>query len=135
MSSKHGQVRIFKVDRVQSVEILPQHFHVRDLGEIVDQLAKSWGGVVFGEDRYDVTVDFNANVAQRIGETHWHASQRLEPIAHGGVRLRVVLPSLLEFVPWVLGWGADAVVVGPDELWQQVADAVRAMAANYGIAS
>lgn len=130
-SSKHNDVRIFKIDRVHSAEVTSRHFQVRDLDEIVAQLGRSWGGVVFGDDRYDVTVDFTGRVAERITETNWHPSQELEPLADGGVRLRVVLPSLLEFVPWVLGWGADAMVVGPPELLEQVASAVKAAAARY----
>jgi WYL domain len=45
--------------------------------------------------------------------------------------LRVVLPSLLEFVPWVLSWGADARVHGPAELREQVAESLRLAAKQY----
>jgi predicted DNA-binding transcriptional regulator YafY len=130
-SSKHGEVRIFKIDRIQSVHPTTQAFQARDVNDIVDQLGRSWGGVVFGDDKYDVTVDFTANVAQRISESNWHPSQKLDPLPDGGVRLRVVLPSLLEFVPWVLGWGADAMVIGPAELHEQIANTIRAAAQRY----
>lgn len=131
-SSKHNAVRIFKIDRVLRAEVTERHFEARDVVEIVEQLGRSWGGVVFGDDRYDVTVDFTPRVAERITETNWHPSQELESLPDGGVRLRVVLPSLLEFVPWVLSWGADAMVIGPDELLDQIASTVRASAARYG---
>jgi predicted DNA-binding transcriptional regulator YafY len=134
-SSKHGEVRIFKLDRIQSVQPTTQSFHARDVNEIVDQLGRSWGGVVFGEDKYDVTVDFTSAVAGRISESNWHPSQQLEPLPDGGVRLRVVLPSLLEFVPWVLGWGADAMVVGPPELHDQIAQTIRTAAQRYSTAA
>lgn len=132
-SSKHGEVRIFKIDRIQSVLPTTQAFHARDVNEIVDQLGRSWGGVVFGDDKFDVTVDFTPVVAQRVSESNWHPSQQLESLSDGGVRLRVVLPSLLEFVPWVLGWGADAIVVGPPELHDQIASTVRAAAERYAL--
>ena len=57
-SSRHAAVRIFKIDRVESVELTTRHFEARDVDEIVEQLERSWGGVVFGDDHYDVTVDF-----------------------------------------------------------------------------
>jgi CRISPR-associated endonuclease/helicase Cas3 len=47
------------------------------------------------------------------------------------VRLNVSLPSLLEITPWVRGWGAEAVVVGPEELRTEVATSMAAAAANY----
>lgn len=130
-SSKHDQVRVFKIDRIQSAEATKHLFQAKDVDEIVRQLENSWGGVVFGDDRYDVTIDFTPGAASRVSETNWHASQRLEQLADGGVRLRVVLPSLLEFVPWVLGWGSDALVVGPPELYEQVAASIGAAAARY----
>jgi predicted DNA-binding transcriptional regulator YafY len=133
LSSKHGEVRIFKIDRIQSIATTPRQFVPRDVDEIVNQLSRSWGGVVFGEDKYDVTVEFSPGVAHRITETNWHPSQTLESLHGGGVRLKVVLPSLLEFVPWVLSWGPDARVIGPQELYDQVSTAVRAASALYGL--
>ncbi len=130
-SSRHGAVRIFKIDRIQSVELLARHFPARDVHEIMEQLSRSWGGVVIADDKFDVTVEFTAAVARRIAETHWHPSQKLEHLAGGAVRLQVVLPSLLEFVPWVLSWGSDARVVGPPELVERVREAALSMAAMY----
>lgn len=130
-SSHHGEVRIFKIDRILSARLTDRSFDPGDVQEVARQLAQSWGGVVFGDDRFDVTVDFSPRVAQRVGETRWHASQQLEPLSDGGVRLRVVLPSLLEFVPWVLSWGADAYVAGPEELRQQVMESLCRAARQY----
>jgi predicted DNA-binding transcriptional regulator YafY len=130
-SSRHDSVRIFKVDRVESVELSSHQFSPRDANDIVEQLSRSWGGAVIADDKYDVTVEFSAAVARRIAETNWHPTQKLEHLPGGGVRLRIILPSLLEFVPWVLSWGGDARVVGPDELVSRVADAARAMHRLY----
>ncbi len=130
-SSLHGAVRVFKLDRIQSAAVTDAAFATADVEEITRRLRRSWGGVVFGDEEYRAVVDFTAQVARRISETYWHPSQELTPLDDGGVRLTVVLPSFLEFVPWVLGWGAEARVVGPDELTSQVATALRAAANRY----
>ena len=135
LSSRHDEVRIFKIDRIESAVLTGRRFQPGDSREIARQLARSWGGVVFGDDKYDVAVDFSPRVSRRIAETHWHASQEFESLAGGGIRLRVVLPSLLEFVPWVLSWGADAQVVAPEELRSQIADSLRSAAGQYGAAN
>lgn len=130
-SSRHDMPRVFKIDRIVNAELTSEHFEPRNLDEIVERLGRSWGGVVFGDEQYDVTVDFTPQAAGRVRETTWHVTQQLEELPGGGVRLRCVLPSLLEFVPWVLGWGAGATVVGPDELREQIAATLHAAASNY----
>ncbi len=130
-SSFHGTVRVFKLDRILSAVVKDTTFAIGDVEEITLRLRRSWGGVVFGDDEYRAVVDFTPQVARRISETYWHPSQELTPLEDGGVRLSVILPSFLEFVPWLLGWGAEACVVGPAELRAQVATALRAAAARY----
>jgi predicted DNA-binding transcriptional regulator YafY len=130
-SHAHGAIRTFKADRITRVEVTTQTFVPKDIDAISRQIAESWG-VVFGDDHYDITIEFSKNVAARIAETAWHPSQRLTQLPGGGVRLELTLPSLLEFVPWVLGWGPEAVVISPPELRDQVSHALREAAARYG---
>jgi predicted DNA-binding transcriptional regulator YafY len=130
-SSEHGEVRVFKLDRILSVDITTREFEPDDIERIAEQLRQSWGGVVFGEVQYQVTIDFSPAVEARIRESYWHPSQQLEEMEGGGVRLNVSLPSLLEITPWVRGWGAEAVVVGPEELRTEIATSMAAAAANY----
>lgn len=130
-SHTHGEVRVFKVDRIRSVEQLQREFDPVDIDELAETLRHSWGGVVLGESRYDVVIDFTPAVAARIRESYWHVSQELEALSGGGVRLKVSLPSLLEITPWVLSWGPEATVVAPDELRTRVADLLKAAAERY----
>jgi predicted DNA-binding transcriptional regulator YafY len=129
-SRAHGEVRTFKIERIQQAELTAASFEPPDVRQLVEKLSKSWG-VVFGEDEYDVAVDFSEAVSARISETNWHPSQTLVPLDGGGVRLQLKLPSLLEFIPWVRGWGPDALVVAPEELKQAVASSLASAAARY----
>lgn len=130
-SSEHREVRVFKMDRILDVDITTREFEPQNVEHIAQQLRQSWGGVVVGEVQYQVTIDFAPSVANRIRESYWHPSQQLETLPDGGVRLKVGLPSLLEITPWVRGWGAEAVVVEPPELRQEIATSLAKAAANY----
>jgi len=130
-SSEHAEIRSFKLERILDVEVTNRDFEPTNIDEIARQLRNSWGGAVFGEIQHDVTIDFSAAVASRIHESYWHPSQQLEDLDGGGVRMKVSLPSLLEFVPWVRGWGQEALVVGPPELRKEIAESFLAAAANY----
>ncbi|MES4792232.1 MAG: hypothetical protein C4321_03930 [Chloroflexota bacterium] len=130
-SYSHGEVRVFKVDRIRAVEQTGREFAPVNLDRLAEVLRNSWGGVVLRESRYDIVIDFTPAVASRIRESYWHVSQELESLPGGGVRLKVSLPSLLEITPWVMSWCPEAIVVAPDELRQRVADLLRATAARY----
>jgi len=130
-SHQHGAVRTFKVDRILAAQNTRQPFELAEVEDIRQRMALSWGGVVLGEDQYDIVLDFAPDVADRIAETHWHPSQRLTRLPDGGMRLELKLPSLLEFIPWVRSWGPAAVVVGPAELRDEVAASLEEAAAHY----
>lgn len=130
-SSEHREIRVFKLDRILEVKITANEFEPGDVEHIAQQLRQSWGGAVFGEVQHEVTINFSAAVAARIRETYWHPSQRLEDIDDGGIQLHVSLPSLLEITPWVRGWGPEALVIGPPELREEIANSMAAAAANY----
>lgn len=129
-SHTHDAVRTFKLDRISEARPTGQSFVPQDVDAIARQIEQSWG-VVYGDDEYDVVLDFSNEVAARIAETTWHPSQRLTRLADGGVRLELCLPSLLEFIPWVRSWGPDVVVVEPAELREQVSASLRRAAARY----
>ena len=133
-SSRHPQnlVRTFKLDRIRAATLTKEHFKVSSetLRDLVGKLTDSWS-VVFTDDIHEVVVDFTPEVADRVGETVWHPSQELQPLPGGGVRMRVRLPHLMEFVPWVRTWGADALVVSPPELRKELAESLAAAAARY----
>lgn len=131
-SHEHGEVRVFKLDRIERVEVTRTRFEAPEVSEIARRLAQSWGGAVFGGDeQHDVCVEFTPPAALRIRESYWHPSQELEELPGGGVRLRVLLPSLLEFTPWVRSWGHEAYVVSPPALREEVAASMHAAARRY----
>lgn len=130
-SHAHGEVRTFKLERIEHVEATGRLFVPRDVREIVDRLAASWG-IYLGDDDHHVVLEVEAAVAPRMMESTWHSSQRVQWLGDGRARIEFRLPSLTEFVPWVRSWGPNVTVIQPDELRIDVADSLRAAAALYG---
>ncbi|MBI5949794.1 MAG: WYL domain-containing protein [Chloroflexi bacterium] len=133
-SHAHQTVRTFKLDRILRAELTDEVFEAAPdhagAAEVMELLNRSWG-VVFGGDQYKVAVEFSPEVAARVRETHWHPRQSLTDLPGGGVRLELMLPSLLEFTPWVRSWGHMARAVEPPELVAEVAASLRQAAALY----
>jgi predicted DNA-binding transcriptional regulator YafY len=71
-------------------------------------------------------------VARRVAETRWHPSQRLEWGDDGSLVWRGRVAGTHEVRVWILGWGADAEVLEPRSLRDEVAAELRRAAEAYG---
>ncbi len=79
----------------------------------------------------DVVARFVPEVATYVRERRWHASQRLELLEDGGVRLRMHVYVGPELKEWLLGFGPHVRVESPIPLGAWVRDAHLAAAARY----
>ena len=67
---------------------------------------------------------------QYITETRWHTSQQIEDLPDGNF-LSVEVSEPREVGWWVLQWGANAEVLEPESLRQEIAETARALMAVY----
>jgi proteasome accessory factor B len=127
---KRGAVRSYKLERISTVRVLEERFDP-PLGFSVDRhLAHAWG-IWTSEQPVDVVLRFAASAARRVRETVWHPSQRLEELAGGEVRLRLLVAEPAEIRHWILGWGRACVVESPASLREELAAETAAMAQRY----
>jgi proteasome accessory factor B len=112
-------IRTFAPTRIQSVTPTGKTFPRPERFSLEKRLRNSFG-VHSGEGAYEVVIRFDARVADYILEKKWHESQKLRKLKTGGVELHLKLSSLPEIERWILGWGGDATVVKPPELFAAV---------------
>jgi proteasome accessory factor B len=127
-------LRTYGIDRILEVEPTFQRFQPRELREAIDGVADSWSGTLIARDEHHIVLEFEAAAAVRARESHWHRIRVIETLEDGRLRMTLDLPSTMDFVPWVLGWGADVTVIAPASLRDDVAAKHRAAAARYGAA-
>jgi proteasome accessory factor B len=120
--------RTFKVERILEATLTPDTFDPGSDG--AGELADAWD-VIADQPLEDVVVRFSPAVAKRVAETRWHPSQRLEPQADGSLIWRGRVAGLHEIKIWILGWGADAEVLEPAALREDVAKQMRLAAERY----
>lgn len=139
-----GVTGTFKLDRVVSVEAHPPlcpfdrkaHARTGDAArrEALERMGRSWSRISLGdpdEPEFEVVIDFYDEAARRVTEGPWHRERKIEPLPEGGTRLTLRLPTLFDFVPWLLSFGDQAVVREPRALRDQVTAAFRRGTANY----
>lgn len=123
---KREEVRSFRLDRIEQIEILPTVFKIAPDFSIEEHLTSGFLGST-GEV-HDIAIRFNAQQARYIRERQWHPTQRpLEELDDGGVILRFSAGGLDAIERWVMHYGPHAEVLEPAVLRQSIATAAAQM--------
>ncbi len=123
--------RTFRIDRIRELRVLPQRFE-RDPSLDLEQYLNDGFQYEFGGEPVAIAIEFDAATAPFIVERRWHSSQVIEPLADGGIVLKLCVTGLNDVKRWVLGYGRGAVVREPPELVAMVREEIGQMYYNYG---
>jgi predicted DNA-binding transcriptional regulator YafY len=123
-------LRTFKIERIRDVAVLPRTFEPPESGTVETASRRAWD-IIADQPATKIVLRFAPEVAARVGETTWHATQRLEPAADGSVVWRATVAGSIEIRLWILSWGADVEVLAPPELRDDVAATLRRASATY----
>jgi predicted DNA-binding transcriptional regulator YafY len=131
---EHNQVRHYKVDRVESIEVSPVHFQRPEGFDLAAHTAGSFG-VFSGDGDYTVRVRFAPPAGRYVLESNWHASQRLTRQKDGCVIAEFRLSGLEEVKSWVLRFGSSAVVLEPEPLRAAIRQELKGLEVLYRTAA
>ena len=124
-------VRIFKVDRIRSLQITDEMFERDPEFDVEDFLLSGWGITRLPEQEpEEIELIFSGPATRWVGEENWHPSQELEQLDGGRIAFRLNLPVTEEFCRWVLGYGAYCEVVKPDSLRDWIHGQARSLLGN-----
>jgi predicted DNA-binding transcriptional regulator YafY len=118
------EIRTFAISRIQSVEVLEEHFTIPE-NFTFEEFARHHFGIFRGDKNYQVQILFAAQHRPYVEERQWHQMQTLEPQADGGLLLTFTTSHLLEVKKWVLSWGGGARVLAPPELVADLREELR----------
>jgi len=125
-----GARRTFKLERILSASLTPETFEPPEGYSAAEELARAWD-VIADDEPLNVVIRFSPAVAKRAAETRWHPSQEIEEQADGSLIWRATVGGMREIRIWIMGWGADAEVLEPAALRDDIASEVRKAAALY----
>ena len=126
-----GEIRTFVLDRMRDTEFeaterfeLPPSFSI-------DDYFQGQFGIWRGGEPKTVVIEFDARVSEFVSSRKIHASQVLEELEGGGLRLTMQIGDLTEVATWVLGFGDTARVVAPEDLVARGRGELRGALARY----
>jgi predicted DNA-binding transcriptional regulator YafY len=89
-------------------------------------------GIFSGGKARDFKIRISPRGARWVLEDPWHAEQKVEKQADGGIVLTVPAHHELEIIPRVLALGSEAEVLAPPSCRKSIAKIVRQMGERYG---
>lgn len=135
-SSRREEVRNFKVDRIDDVDVQNLKYTVPADFDLSDWLSKSFGVWRSGnENLQTIRIHFAKESARYVQESTWHESQRFEPQPDGTVIAEFQLPDIEEILKWILSFGSNATALEPPALVERINNEVQEMLKAYTGAS
>lgn len=122
----HDEIRHYKVDRIEEVDVTALPFNRPGDFDLDKHLAGSFG-VFQGRGNVTVKVRFAPTVARYVSESRWHESQQLAKQRDGGLTATFELSNTEEIGRWILSFGKHALVLEPKELRERIADEAEAI--------
>jgi predicted DNA-binding transcriptional regulator YafY len=122
-------IRVFALDRIQRLDLTDEAFVVPEGLNIDDFLKSSFG--VFQGPPAKVKIRFARDIAGYITEKIWHPSQKLNGRPDGSVIFEAEVAGTEEIKHWVLRWGAQAEVLAPESLRQEIRQEAQKMVKVY----
>jgi predicted DNA-binding transcriptional regulator YafY len=123
------EIRIFALDRITQLRQTDLPYEMPADFNIEEYMRTSFG--VFHGKPIAVRVKFSAAVAGYIQEKVWHGSQKIEQHADGAITFEVQVAGTQEIKFWIMRWGAQAVVLSPESLKDEILAEARQIIGTY----
>ncbi|MBI4331404.1 MAG: WYL domain-containing protein [Chloroflexi bacterium] len=123
-------IRIFKMDRIRSIDLLYERYAIPAEFDANEYLGASLGIVAEG-DPVEVKLSFNPEIAHVARETTWHPSQKTDMQPNGSALVTMTVSPTVQLTSFILGWGEKVEVLAPAELRQEVARTAAATSRVY----
>ena len=124
---EYGQLRTFAVERIETFAVGDERFEPRPLP--TEPFADSLGVHTGAAER--IVIEFEPEASGFVRERCWHKSQHVEDRADGGITLTLDVSRDYALRAWILGFGANARVVSPLDLAQEIFEAASQMRRRY----
>lgn len=130
-SSLYHEIRTFKVNRIETCTLGKESFQLPPNFSLEKYFGNAWNMIRKEGEDYDVIIQFSKKVAQNVSEIKWHKTQENRFLPDGRVELRFHVSGLDEILWWILGYGAEAKVIQPEELQLKIKDHIQRMKEIY----
>jgi predicted DNA-binding transcriptional regulator YafY len=123
------EMRLWRLDRIVSVDLLDRGFQRREDFSLSDYSARSFG--VFQEEPVDVVLQFEPEAAADAANWVFHPSQVLEHDGAGSLKVRFQAGGLQEMCWHLFTWGEAVEIIEPEILRKTLLEALEKALENH----
>jgi predicted DNA-binding transcriptional regulator YafY len=113
--------------RIQSVKLLSKKADIVGSFDPKKELADTFSRFAGENKAFQVTVQFDPEIAVSVLERQWHPKQTVKTLKNGGVEISFEAKGDIEIKRWVMAYGRYAKVKTPKWLKDEISEEVRAM--------
>lgn len=131
-SSRRGEIRTYKMDRIEDVHSTKLPAAVPEKFDLAEWLEHSFG--VFRSNSTElltIRIHFAREVARYVKESRWHGSQELSVQKDGSLIAEFRLTDTQEIKRWIMSFGPNAKVLEPRELVEEIQRDLEHMLTKY----
>ncbi len=128
---EHNEIRHYKVDRIEDVQLEDLKFVRPEDFNLEQHLADSFGIYQASGRPIKVRIRFAPEAARIVEESNWHASQKLTHKSDGSLTAEFRLSHTNEIKSWILSFGKHAVVEQPASLRDEIIAEAHEIIAAY----
>jgi predicted DNA-binding transcriptional regulator YafY len=125
-----GELRTWKLERIEQAVVDPMPFTIPADLDLETRFAGSLG-IYDGRGNVHVKIRFAPEVTRYISEKRWHSSQQLTPQKDGSLIVELWLSNTVELKNWVLSFGANAEVLEPGSLRDEIREELQRAIPHY----
>jgi predicted DNA-binding transcriptional regulator YafY len=125
------KIKHYKIDRIDEVEISPFPFSRPEGFSLGAHLATTFGIYQGDGEPTTVRVRFTPAAARYILESKWQGCRKLDKQRDGSVLAEFRVSITPEFRSWLLGFGAKAHVLEPEQLRREIVEDLKSSLSSY----
>jgi predicted DNA-binding transcriptional regulator YafY len=125
---EYSEMRTFAAQRIEQAVALEEAFN--PIADAPSEVFPHSLGAFSGTPE-PVVIEFSAAEAPYVREREWHASQVIEDLTDGRIRLTLNVVIDWELQAWVMGFGPAAKVIGPDAFARRIVESLEETRATY----
>ena len=125
---EYSEIRTFAAQRIEQAIALEDTYNPIE-GAAPDVFANSLGAFSGTPER--VVIEFSAAEAPYVRERDFHASQSIEELSGGRIRLTMNVVIDWELQAWVMGFGPAAKVIEPSAFANRIVESLEEARATY----
>lgn len=131
-SSRRGEIRTYKMDRIDDVHFTKLPARVPENFNLADWLEHSFGIFRSGSTELQtIRVHFTRDVARYVRESNWHRHQKLTTQKDGSLIAEFTLTDTQEIKRWIMSFGPNATVLEPSHLVNEITSDLNVMTKRY----